>query len=80
MAAASARISAGYKGGVGEHLGYGILLAASVASLFAGFCTTAFRDADPEPTAALLGTDTLPAGRTAPAPRSGRSSAPSASC
>jgi hypothetical protein len=54
-------ISAGYKGGVGEHLGYGLLLAASVAALFAGFCTTAFRDADPEPTAALLGTDTLPA-------------------
>ena len=53
-------ISAGYKGGVGEHLGYGILLAAAVASLFAGFCTTAFRDADPEPTAALLGTDTIP--------------------
>jgi hypothetical protein len=54
-------ISVGYKGGVGEHLGYGILLAASVASLFAGFCTTAFRDADPEPTAALVGTDALPA-------------------
>lgn len=53
-------ISVGYKGGVGEHLGYGILLAAAVASLFAGFCTTAFRDADPEPTAALLGTDTIP--------------------
>ncbi len=53
-------LSVGYKGGVGEHLGYGILLAASLAALFAGFCTTAFRDADPEPTAALLGTDTLP--------------------
>lgn len=54
-------ISAGYKGGVGEHLGYGILLGAAVASLFAGFCTTAFRDADPEPTAALLGDEPLPA-------------------
>ena len=54
-------ISAGYKGGVGEHLGYGVLVAAAVASLFAGFCSTAFRDADPEPTAALLGTDALPA-------------------
>src|SRR5690554_3663246 len=54
-------ISVGYKGGVGEHLGYGILLAAAVASLFAGFCTTAFRDADPEPTAALLGADAVPA-------------------
>lgn len=54
-------LSAGYKGGVGEHLGYGILLGAAVASLFAGFCATAFRDADPEPSAALLGTDDVPA-------------------
>jgi hypothetical protein len=53
-------ISAGYKGGVGEHLGYGILVGASVAALFTGLCSTAFRDADPEPTAALLGTDALP--------------------
>lgn len=54
-------ISLGYKGGVGEHLGYGILAFASIASLFAGLCSNAFRDADPEPTAALLGTDALPA-------------------
>ncbi|MCO8126403.1 hypothetical protein NHL50_04215 [Acidimicrobiia bacterium EGI L10123] len=53
-------ISVGYKGGVGEHLGYGILLAGAVSALFAGFCATAFRDADPEPTAALLGTETVP--------------------
>lgn len=53
-------LSAGYKGGVGEHLGYGILLGAAVASLFAGFCSTAFRDADPEP-AAASGTGALPA-------------------
>lgn len=57
-------ISVGYKGGVGEHLGYGVLLAAAIASLFAGFCTTAFRDADPEPTANLLGTDTVPPATT----------------
>lgn len=53
-------ISVGYKGGVGEHLGYGILLAAAASSLFAGFCITAFRDADPEPTAALLGVEAVP--------------------
>src|SRR3546814_10692070 len=53
-------ISAGYKGGVGEHLGYGILVGASVAALFTGLCSTAFRDADPDPSAALLGTDALP--------------------
>ncbi|HAS12288.1 MAG TPA: hypothetical protein DCS55_17525 [Acidimicrobiaceae bacterium] len=57
-------ISFGYKGGVGEHLGYGILLAGAVSALFAGFCVTAFRDADPEPTAALLGADTVPAATT----------------
>ena len=39
-------VSVGYKGGVGDHLGYGILLVAGVASLFAGFCATAYRDAD----------------------------------
>jgi hypothetical protein len=54
-------LSLGYKGGVGDHLGYGILLAAAAASAFAGFCTTAFRDADPEAGAALLGTEAPPA-------------------
>jgi len=53
-------LSVGYKGGVGDHLGYGILLASAAASLFAGFCTTAFRDADPDAGAELLGVDTLP--------------------
>ena len=53
-------LSLGYKGGVGDHLGYGILLVGAVASLFAGFCTTAFRDADPDAGAALLGTDAPP--------------------
>ena len=73
-------LSAGYKGGVGEHLGYGILLGAAVASLFTGFCTTAFRDADPEPTAAAARHRCAP-GRPRPrAPRSGPSSAPSAWC
>jgi len=54
-------LSLGYKGGVGDHLGYGILLAGAAAAAFAGFCTTAFRDADPEAGAALLGTDAPPA-------------------
>lgn len=54
-------LSVGYKGGVGDHLGYGLLLFAAVASAFFGFCTTAFRDADAEATAALLHTDAPPA-------------------
>jgi len=53
-------VSIGYKGGVGDHLGYGILLAAATASAFAGFCTTAFRDADPEAVAEVVGADTPP--------------------
>ena len=57
-------ISVGYKGGVGEHLGYGVLLTGAVASLFGGFCITAFRDADPEPTAALLGAEMIPSATT----------------
>jgi hypothetical protein len=58
-------VSFGYKGGVGDHLGYGILLTAAVAAAFTGFCTTAFRDADPETSTEVLGTDGLP---PAPAP------------
>lgn len=54
-------ISFGYKGGVGEHLGYGLLLTGAVASLFAGFCATAFRDADPIPTSGQLGEQPMPA-------------------
>lgn len=53
-------ISMGYKGAVGDHLGYGLLLFAAAASAFAGFCATAFRDADPEAGAAVLGTDAPP--------------------
>lgn len=53
-------LSVGYKGGVGDHVGYGILLFAAVASAFAGFCSTAFRDADPEAAAAVLGVDAAP--------------------
>lgn len=53
-------ISVGYSGGVGDHMGYGILLVAAVASLFAGFCATAYRDADAEAGAELLGVDTAP--------------------
>lgn len=53
-------VSVGYKGGVGDHLGYGLLLTAAAAAAFAGFCTTAFRDADPEASAEVLGADAPP--------------------
>lgn len=54
-------LSVGYKGAVGDHLGYGILLAGAAASALAGFLTTAFRDADPDVGAAMLGVDAPPA-------------------
>jgi hypothetical protein len=57
-------ISLGYKHGVGDHLGYGVLLFAAVASAFIGFCTTAFRDADPEVGAEMIGAEAPPAART----------------
>jgi hypothetical protein len=54
-------LSLGYKGGVGDHIGYGILVAIAGGSFFAGGVLTAVRDADPEATAALVGSpDPLP--------------------
>lgn len=48
-------ISLGYKGGVGDHVGYAILVALAGASLLVGGVLTAVRDADPEATAELIG-------------------------
>lgn len=54
-------LSLGYKGGVGDHVGYSILVAIAGGSFFAGGVLTAVRDADPEATAALVGSpDPLP--------------------
>lgn len=53
-------ISVGYKGGVGDLLGYGLLLSAALVSAFVGFSMTAFRDADPDAEAALLGLEAPP--------------------
>lgn len=53
-------ISAGYKGGVGDHLGYTILVAAGLASLALGCTTVATRDGDAEAMAARAGVSTVP--------------------
>lgn len=53
-------VSVGYKGGVGDHFGYGVLLSAAVASVFLGAVTTATRDAEAEAEAQVAGTDTVP--------------------
>jgi hypothetical protein len=60
-------LTAGYKGGVGDHLGYGILLTAAVVSLFQGVVLTAWRDADPRAQAQIVHLDTVPPVRPAAA-------------
>jgi hypothetical protein len=54
-------LTAGYKGGVGDHFGYGILLSGAIVSLFLGFVATAARDAEAEAVAQVAGTETVPA-------------------
>ncbi len=54
-------VSAGYKGGVGEHLGYTILLFAAFSALVLGSVAVIARDGDAEAMAALAGTSAVPA-------------------
>jgi len=54
-------LSLGYKGGVGDHFGYGLLVAASAVSFFLGVVVTATRDAEAEAAAQVAGTETVPA-------------------
>jgi hypothetical protein len=58
-------ISLGWKGGVGNHVGYIILIGVAATSAFLGLLLVAFRDADPRAQAQLLGTDHVPAQRPA---------------
>lgn len=51
----------GYKGGVGEHVGYTLLMGAAVSSFGAAIAALAFRDGDAEAVAQLAGTDEAPA-------------------
>lgn len=61
-------LTAGYKGGVGDHLGYGLLLTIAVAAIFLGVVSIAIRDAAPSALAELAGTETAPT-EAAPADR-----------
>jgi|SoiMethySBSTD1v2_1073268.scaffolds.fasta_scaffold00705_3 hypothetical protein len=54
-------LTVGYKGAVGDHLGYGILLSAALVSFFLGAVATASRDAEAEAVAQVAGTDAVPA-------------------
>jgi hypothetical protein len=53
-------ITLGYKGGVGDHVGYGVLMGFSFTSLGLGVASSAFRDSDALALAQLAGTDTAP--------------------
>lgn len=53
-------LTAGYKGGVGDHLGYSILVATALCAIFLGLVAVATRDAAPSALAELAGTDTPP--------------------
>jgi hypothetical protein len=54
-------LTLGYKGGVGDHIGYGILIAATVVSIVVGIVVTAARDAEAEAVAQVAGTASVPA-------------------
>lgn len=53
-------LTAGYKGGVGDHLGYSILLSLAAAGTFLGLVSVATRDAAPSALAELVGEDAPP--------------------
>lgn len=53
-------ITMGYKGGVGDHVGYSILISLAVVSFFLGVFLASLRDADPEAEAQLVGLETVP--------------------
>jgi hypothetical protein len=54
-------VTAGYKGGVGDHLGYALLLGIAATSLFFGFVALGVRDAETAALAEVVGLDTAPA-------------------
>ncbi|HSL56840.1 MAG TPA: cytochrome c oxidase subunit 4 [Acidimicrobiales bacterium] len=53
-------LSAGLAGGIGEPLGYSLLLFLAGISLGLGVVTSVFRDADPEAQAEVVGVDVVP--------------------
>jgi hypothetical protein len=59
-------LTMGYKGGVGDHFGYGVLITAGLISLFLGAVSLAVRDAEALAEAQVAGTETVPAAIPAP--------------
>jgi hypothetical protein len=54
-------LTAGYWGAVGDHLGYGLLLASAAVALLLGLVATGVRDADAGAVAQVAGTEAPPA-------------------
>lgn len=54
-------LAAGMKGAVGERLGYTVLASLALLAAFLGCVVAAFRDADPDAQAAVVGTELPPA-------------------
>ncbi len=53
-------LTLGYKGHVGDHVGYAILMGLAASSLFLGIFLATLRDTDPEASAQILGLETVP--------------------
>lgn len=61
-------ISAGYKGGIGDHVSYVIFAGVAFVSVVVGGLLTFFRDSDPESVASSLGLEAAPVGQRPTAP------------
>jgi hypothetical protein len=57
---ATGPLSIGWKGPVGNHVGYGVLLGGSAIATFLAVVLIAFRDADPDAEAQVLDVETVP--------------------
>ena len=57
-------VSLGWKGGVGDHIGYGVLVALAAVALTVSLVLVSFRDADAGAQARLQGLNEVPADRT----------------
>ncbi len=53
-------LTVGYKGGVGDHFGYGVLLGVGTVLALVGLVVTLSRDGDAADLAAMVGTSSLP--------------------
>ncbi len=60
MDALTGPLTMGYKGYVGEHVGYTVLVGVFAVSLFLGIFLSALRDSDPDAAAQVVGLDAVP--------------------